>query len=278
MSTKTGTLGMVFALGLLVIPRASAGEEQETPPRRMAELRDGSRVIGTLVTEALPVTLPYGKLNLPMKHVERVDVGEDAESVTVHMTNKDVLRGAPAIPAIRMKTVFGDCDVAFAHIRRLGTERERFGPNVLKNPDLKHGSWGKTYNRSIRYSYDSPAGRDVTVASFEDANGDGGGYWYCYSDMAPQEAGTTYRVILWVKSEAAVRVRAYTADNNEKTRRWGRFISVKPEEGWRLLQWTVTTAPNNDSNSLSFNWGGLTRGKRMWIAGPTMRKWSKTFF
>jgi hypothetical protein len=53
---------------------------------------------------------------------------------------------------------------------------------------------------------------------------------------------------------------------------------VKPAEGWKLLRWTITTAPNNDSNSLSFNWAGLTSGKRMWIAGPTMRKWSKTFF
>ena len=73
---------------------------------------------------------------------------------------------------------------------RLGVERERAGANILLNPDIKHSSWSKSYNKDIVYTADSPAGNDLTVAGRRDRDGDGAGYWYSYADLAPQRPAT----------------------------------------------------------------------------------------
>jgi hypothetical protein len=141
--------------------------------------------------------------------------------------------------------------------------------------DLDHATWSKSYNTAIVFTYDGPvAGR--VVATFADADTDGGGYWFRYGDYAPQTADTWYRIRLRVKTpDRQLQVYAYTGDNTEavqgaKGRIQTNTLTVPASPNWYLCEWYLKTDPANISDSLSFRWTGLTGGARMSIHAPEM--------
>ncbi|OCA87282.1 hypothetical protein [Pseudobacillus wudalianchiensis] len=148
------------------------------------------------------------------------------------------------------------------------------GENILLNPSIDDPSWVKSYNTNIMYTQDGPVAGAV-VATFEDANTDGSAYWYCYEDKAPQKSDTYYLVGVWVKAwERDIAIKAYTADNTEAQNPGQRintpYLTVKPIDGWKYVEWLIKTHPENISDSLSFHFSGLTNKARMSLSSPSM--------
>jgi len=146
--------------------------------------------------------------------------------------------------------------------------------NVLLYSSVDGAGWSKGYNTNIVYTQDGPDADSPTVATFDDVNGGGSGYWYSYGDYAPQEDGTTYVIGLWVKVQVGyANVQPYTADNSESSRKYGGYQRVDDFEGWKLLTWEITTSDPNNSDSLSFVWNGTWNSAgKMSISAPLMVK------
>ena len=116
-----------------------------------------------------------------------------------------------------------------------------------------------------------PVGVDAYTASFDDKLG-GGGYFYNYSDQAPQDPSTTYTISIYVKAEQSLTngITAYTANNSEAGRQYtnylyfsnqgqmsdsaGSSVIKEPDKnGWIRLEFNpITTPSNTESDSLSF--------------------------
>lgn len=130
-------------------------------------------------------------------------------------------------------------------------------PNILLNPSIDDPTWSKGYNTNIVYTEDGPDPSEPTVATFNDASGDGSSYWYSYGDYAPQDPNTDYIIQIWAKTDTGYAdISAYTADNSESSRWWSPSIRVNSTDGWKLLRWEFTSPDPNDSDSLSFRFTG----------------------
>jgi hypothetical protein len=144
--------------------------------------------------------------------------------------------------------------------------------NVILNTDWSN--WTLSYLTSIIYDDRGPNGINSKVISFIDSDGNGNAYLYCYGDYAPQVPSTTYTISVWVKTEAPLTFRAYTADNTESAsgmRQYTNSVTVTPEDGWKRVVFNpITTPANTTSASLSFTLDSIAAGKRVWMCAPQM--------
>jgi hypothetical protein len=145
--------------------------------------------------------------------------------------------------------------------------------NVITNTDWSN--WTTSYLSNVQYESVGPNGIISKVISFVDADGTtGGSYLYCYGDYAPQDPSTTYTVSVWVKTEAPLTFRAYTADNTESSagyRQYTNSMTVNPEDGWKRVVFNSFTTPvGSTSDSLSFTFDTITANKRVWMCAPQM--------
>jgi hypothetical protein len=140
--------------------------------------------------------------------------------------------------------------------------------NVITNTDWSN--WTTSYLSNIQYEDFGPNGIQSKVISFVDADA-GASFLYCYGDYAPQAPNTTYTISVWVKTEAQLQFRAYTADNVEVNRVYTNRITVNPEDGWKRVVFDpLTTGATWDSASLSFIFDVISAGKRVWMCAPQM--------
>ena len=144
--------------------------------------------------------------------------------------------------------------------------------NVLLNTNLDTG-WAKGYQDNIIIGdpYPKPAGITSQAVSFTSPNSYG--YWYSYGDYAPQADNTTYSVSVWARTVGSdFTITPYTADNNESHRFWMAGKQVIGNGEWQRLTWNnaFTTPSNNDSDSLSFNFGSMSTNQRFWLLAPQL--------
>jgi len=160
MKARTGIVALVAVLG----GWAWAGGEGTNPPpnemRLEVDLVDGSRVIGTPKIESVSVRTAYAKMDIPLKHIERVNLEDDHETASLDLRNGDKIKGALDVGAVALTTLFGHVSVGIPLVRsiqvcqggppssslvfwnKLGSEQEAFRSEV--GPGLKAyegGGW-----------------------------------------------------------------------------------------------------------------------------------------
>ncbi|MFZ4396693.1 MAG: LamG domain-containing protein [Kiritimatiellia bacterium] len=126
--------------------------------RLSVDLVDGSRLIGTPAIETVPVETSYAKMNVPLKQIRMLKIGEDHETVTLDLRNGDKLKGVITLGPIKLQTVFGPVAIGTAHLREL---------RVL----LSGGALPEALQKGLvlHYSFDRDEGGKVTDGS-EKAN------------------------------------------------------------------------------------------------------------
>ncbi|MFA5459029.1 MAG: LamG domain-containing protein [Bacilli bacterium] len=152
--------------------------------------------------------------------------------------------------------------------------------NVITNTNLDTG-WSKGYQTNIIYNEIPPPMEifDSPVVGFD--RGNTAGYWFSYGDYAPQVAGETYTVSLYIKTkDSNFSIRFYTADNAEVGRYWSEYITVPNDGNWHRIVWPSFVNPtDSQSDSLSFNFsyaGAIgDPGTRTWFCAPQME--AKTY-
>jgi hypothetical protein len=92
------------------IGAARAGEDKKPEPqlRLEVDLVDGSRIIGVPSIESIPVETSYAKLDITLKQLMTLRIGEDHETATMELRNGDKLKGVVDLGTLKLETVFGD--------------------------------------------------------------------------------------------------------------------------------------------------------------------------
>lgn len=87
----------------------------------MLELRDGSRLVGVPLVDALMVQTAYKKIELPLKRIDTVEFTADRRTARINLRNRDHLEGALDVQAIKMKLTYGTFSISLADVNRLST-------------------------------------------------------------------------------------------------------------------------------------------------------------
>ncbi len=117
---KPCTLCIVILSALALVGTAWPGQDtSESQLRLEVDLVDGSRVIGTPGIESVPVETPYAKMDVPLKQLLTLRIGEDHETATLELRNGDKLKGVVDLSALKLETVFGDVKIGSELIKGL---------------------------------------------------------------------------------------------------------------------------------------------------------------
>ena len=103
----------------------------------IADLDDGSRVIGTSKRTAFPLVTRYAKLEIPMTMVQTIEFVDSQTNVILHTRSGDRLEGALNLDMIELETVFGRASIQLAKVVFISVQREpglSFGGLVLYYP------------------------------------------------------------------------------------------------------------------------------------------------
>jgi hypothetical protein len=125
---KTWTPG---AAGLPCFVASFGGEAPPegaaTPPKRtvVADLVDGSVIVGTPCVTELKLVSSLGKINVPLASIARVVLKEDKETSEVALANGDRLTGVVDLAALEVQAAWGTVSLPLQHIRALAVRGGR---------------------------------------------------------------------------------------------------------------------------------------------------------
>ena len=117
------TIGIVvIVVAALCRPTWAGAESTNQAPPQLSlavDLLDGSHLIGTPGIESVPVRTPYAKINVPLRQIVTLQMGEDHETAIVDLQNGDKIRGVIDLAPLQLETVFGNVTVGIQHLREL---------------------------------------------------------------------------------------------------------------------------------------------------------------
>ena len=96
---------------------ASSGESAK--PTVVADLADGSCIVGRPVIADLMLVSPLGKINVPLASVAQVVFKADQETATVSLGNGDRLSGVVDMTSLDLEAVWGKASIPLQHMRTL---------------------------------------------------------------------------------------------------------------------------------------------------------------
>src|ERR1051326_6562382 len=121
------TLAVFRPIASIVLTReVNAGESTSpatSPSKIILELRDASRLVGTVSLTALPVQTSFAKIDVPMSLIETVEFKEDRVTGVIVCANGDRLEGTIRLEAIAIKTAFDKTSIPLKDIVRISKER-----------------------------------------------------------------------------------------------------------------------------------------------------------
>ncbi|MEI6218846.1 MAG: LamG domain-containing protein [bacterium] len=113
----------IRALGLMmvtIVGTASAGlERAQLVVRLDVDLIDVSHIIGTPALESVPIRTPYAKMNIVLKQIRSMQIGDDHETTSIDLQNGDKLKGVISLEPVKIETAFGTVKIGIEHIRSL---------------------------------------------------------------------------------------------------------------------------------------------------------------
>jgi hypothetical protein len=81
-------------VAMSLVGAAWAGQDEAEPQLRLElDLMDGSRIIGSPGIESVPVQTSYAKMDVPLKEILSMKIGEDHETASFDLRNGDKLKG-----------------------------------------------------------------------------------------------------------------------------------------------------------------------------------------
>ncbi|MFZ4396690.1 MAG: LamG domain-containing protein [Kiritimatiellia bacterium] len=115
MRAKSFDVLLVSLICLLSAQAAETNRAGESASLQLSiDLVDGSRILGTPAIESVPMETSYAKMNVPLKQIQTMKIGEDHETVTLELRNGDKLKGVITLAPVKLTTVFGQVSVNLA--------------------------------------------------------------------------------------------------------------------------------------------------------------------
>jgi hypothetical protein len=190
------------------------------------DLTDGSRVIGTPGVETVAVQTPYAKMNVPLKQIRTITMGEDHETAAISLQNGDRLNGVITLVPITLETVFGKVAISSEHIRVLsvratgGALSESLRKGLVLYYSFDRDEGGKVTDLSAGGNHGT-----VTGAKFSSAGKNGGAY-----DFSGNEGASVSFDPKALAGSRAVTVSAWFKSFGDSGD-WEEIIGCSTEEG-----------------------------------------------
>jgi hypothetical protein len=130
----------------------------ETGLTCVAELADGSRIVGVPSVTEWTLDTAVGKVALPLKLVAKVSFPPDRATAEVSLNNGDKLSGSIALAVLDLQAVWGRLGIPVAQVRAITVRRigSRWSARADFSTDVNpHGPWS--------YGWASPDGTNVTL-------------------------------------------------------------------------------------------------------------------
>jgi hypothetical protein len=117
MKACRAVVGLVVALGISSL--CQARDDAREPVQLELDLVDGSHIIGTAGLESVPLETSYAKMDVQLRQILAVSMGDDHETASLDLQNGDKLKGVITLEPIQLTTVFGNVAIPVQHIREL---------------------------------------------------------------------------------------------------------------------------------------------------------------
>lgn len=112
---QTG-LAAFAAAAIMALPLQAAPTNEV---RLIADLADGSRIVGEPLVAAVAIRTELGAIQVPLAKVRTLTFREDHEGVAIDLANGDHLTGTHEVGKLQLKTAFGTVAIDSAFLRRI---------------------------------------------------------------------------------------------------------------------------------------------------------------
>lgn len=82
------------------------------------DLTDGSRVIGVPTVTVIPIQTPYAKMDIPLRQIMTIEIGQDHEQASIALRNGDSLKGVINLGPVALDTLFGNVKIGIEIVKR----------------------------------------------------------------------------------------------------------------------------------------------------------------
>lgn len=132
---------VVLALLMGTITQAAQPETNQTL-RLAIDLVDGSFIIGIPAIKSVPIQTAYAKMDIPLKQIRIIRIGDDHEAASFELLNGDKLKGIMDLKSIELETILGNVHLSPEYVTK--AEVHRGGviplPHNLKKDVVLHYS------------------------------------------------------------------------------------------------------------------------------------------
>lgn len=117
-SVRFVCVGWAFVVAAMIACGAWAADEKksEAGTQKFAlTLVDGSRLIGQIKAETIPIVAAVGKLDVPLDKVSRIAFDQKTHALAVKFKNGDQIQGVASVESVAITTIFGHHVVALSN-------------------------------------------------------------------------------------------------------------------------------------------------------------------
>ncbi len=100
-----------------------AGDSGKNTLPVAVDVKDGSRVVGTISVESARFIATYGSMKLAFRDIKTVEMSADHETAKIAMVNGDSLQGVLSLDKLTISSLIGDIDISLSSVTKITITR-----------------------------------------------------------------------------------------------------------------------------------------------------------
>lgn len=208
---KAVTIGIVVLLALTFVGWAWAGLDDTNQYAQQLRLKldlvDGSHIIGKPKIESVCLQTSYSKMDIALKQILAIRMGDNHETASVDVRNGDKINGVIHLASIKLQTIFGDVAVGIEHVRELHVVVSGGAlPESLRNGLVLHYSYDREQGGSLTDESPEHTVGEVLGATWTAQGHHGGAYTFDGTNAyisVPRMVQDSFAISAWIKTTAA---------------------------------------------------------------------------
>ncbi len=193
---------VIFSVLILSCTGCAAGYSQTL--HVMADLEDGSRIVGKPTIESISLKAPYSEMTISLGYVDRIEFESGGEKAKVYFRNGDVIQGIVKLGSITMETLFGKQAISTRLITRLSVRREIMDDELILHYALDSSDRGEIRDLSKERNNGTWKGscRETAFATPEPMEFNGIDNFIACGSVADPSKDSGIAILAWIKPSA----------------------------------------------------------------------------